>query len=259
MFNSDLVRNVIRVKVYNFVKDDAVDEGAYLSGQSFSIGPGETLDIGIEFDLDEEKRGLANVIAQVWDAELDQQAVNGEIVEAKYSFTEGYLQVYSPVETEFRIKAAGRWIRDLGGQYVVGRDEKSIKIFGEKVYEIDNVLIQNETLAQKLVTNLLKSYARPRQDAEIEWPGNPALEIGDDVIATEYHDNSTGVETTARYKIYRNKLEFDGGLSMVSTCKKISDSISTEEYIALQDTDGASQIHQDTDGSADKWQDEDEA
>src|SRR5690606_5768996 len=68
------------------------------------------------------------------------------------------------------------------GELVVVRDEASQTLNGRLVYEFpENHLIQTRAQAQTIAQALLASFKDPRRDIELEWRGNPALELGDPV------------------------------------------------------------------------------
>lgn len=93
----------------------------------------------------------------------------------------------------------------------VARDEISIVENGTLRYEFPgNPLVQTLTRAQTIADLLLASSKDPRRDVEVEWRGNPALELGDKVVikGNEYH-------------VTRQELDWQGYLQARLTGRKV--------------------------------------
>lgn len=260
MPGSDELKNVIRVSHVSLKADtgDAVE--VFLSTEAREIGPGETQVVTVEYDLSDEKIAVvAGAVAQLYDAETDGvPPASAQITSAEYYYWGCRLTVYSALSDTYRIRVSGLYIRKVGSQTVERTNEASKKIFGPREFTIENQLIQSPELAEAIARELIDSYSVYKKDTEIEWPGNPSVELQDDIEVPIYHDFSTGVSTTGRFKIYRNQIQFDGSLSMITSGRRVDSGTEiVEPAILIQDTDGASQMHQDTDGASDRWQDGD--
>jgi hypothetical protein len=83
----------------------------------------------------------------------------------------------------------------------VARDENSIADLGVLRYELTNPLVQTTTIAQQLANLILSITSNPRRDVEIDWRGNPALELGDRIT-------SKGGD----FVVIRNELNWAGAL-----------------------------------------------
>lgn len=69
-----------------------------------------------------------------------------------------------------------------GGERITARDAVSIQENGVLCYEFPtNPLMQRSDQAQAIANALLASAKDSRRDIEVEWRGNPALELGDRV------------------------------------------------------------------------------
>lgn len=76
----------------------------------------------------------------------------------------------------------GKSLTVRGGEQVIRRDEASITENGVLRYEFPaNPLVQTLAQAQAIAETILASAKDPRRDIEVEWRGNPALELGDRV------------------------------------------------------------------------------
>lgn len=89
---------------------------------------------------------------------------------------------YGDVPVDVVLVITGRPLSVQGGVQVIARDPVSILENGVLRYEFpDNPLIQTYEQAQAIATALLASAKDPRRDIEVEWRGNPAMELGDRV------------------------------------------------------------------------------
>lgn len=102
----------------------------------------------------------------------------------------------------------GKRLAVSGEEVVTSEDSDSVDELGELKYEFpENELIQSRTTGQTIADNLVASYATERRDIDLNWRGNPALELVDIITAPLY-----GVTTDTFYTI-RNQLNYDGALS----------------------------------------------
>lgn len=104
---------------------------------------------------------------------------------------------------------SGKPLKILNKERAVARDEDSIVDLGVLRYELTNPLVQTRQVAQQLADLILASVSHPRRDIEIDWRGNPALELGDRVA-------SKGGEFVA----IRNQLNWAGAFSAVMTGRR---------------------------------------
>jgi len=93
----------------------------------------------------------------------------------------------------------------------IARDETSITENGVLRFEFpENPLVQTLSQAQAIANALLASVKNPRRDIELDWRGNPALLLGDQVTikGKDYH-------------VIRQEIEWDGALSARLTGRKV--------------------------------------
>ena len=95
----------------------------------------------------------------------------------------------------------GKPLKVLNQERAVARDENSIIDLGVLRYELTNPLVQTRTVAQQLADLILAIVSSPRRDIDIDWRGNPALELGD-------HITSKG----GGFVVIRNELGWAGAL-----------------------------------------------
>lgn len=148
----------------------------------------------------------------------------------------------------FKIEIAGRKYSVQGEQVVIVSDPESIRENGTIKHELqENHLIQTEAVAQSVGNILLQSYKLPKKDVDIDWRGNPALELADTIRIPEYQKGN--INTVGNFVVTKNQLQYDGSIRCATSARKVSQ-IETE-YIATK--------YQDIDDSSEMWQDIDES
>jgi hypothetical protein len=108
------------------------------------------------------------------------------------------------------IVATGRPLVAQNKERAIARDEASILENGVLRYEFPaNPLVQTLDQAQAIADTLLASVKEPRRDIEVDWRGNPALELGDRVTVKgkDYH-------------VIRQEIDWAGALSARLTGRK---------------------------------------
>jgi len=88
----------------------------------------------------------------------------------------------SSAPADVTLVVTGKPLSVQGGEQVIARDQTSIIENGVLRYEYPaNPLVQTLVQAQAIATALLTGAKDPRRDIEVEWRGNPAVELGDKV------------------------------------------------------------------------------
>lgn len=110
----------------------------------------------------------------------------------------------------------------MSKQVVTVQDGDSIAENGLQSYSFpDNPLVQSRNVAQMIADNLLAVYAPARRNAELDWRGNPALELGDVVCVPEYQRD--GIDARGHYVVVQQEFEWDGGLRAKLVGVKVPD------------------------------------
>jgi hypothetical protein len=116
----------------------------------------------------------------------------------------------------FTIEITGYTYDPIGSRVVSSQDSASIAANGKKVHKLpDNHLHQLYADVQTIADGLIASYADPRNDLNLEWIGNPALELGDIIVVPEYGSNQ------AVFKIYKLQTTFNGTLRQTISARRI--------------------------------------
>jgi hypothetical protein len=133
-------------------------------------------------------------------------ATSAEIKIIKYYAWGADITVYSANNDTFTIKVTGKPLKVTGSQKVSDFDRISVKSFGKMPYPFaKNHLIQTEVMAKAIVAKCLELSKEVRADAEINFQGNPALELGDLVRTPDTKSRPT-------FYITSQNISWDGGL-----------------------------------------------
>src|SRR5690606_17510243 len=110
----------------------------------------------------------------------------------------------------------------LPAETVVLVDQESQDRNGRRAYEYpSNHLVQTRAQAAAIAAAVLASAKDPRRDIELDWRGNPALELGDPV--TVVTDQRRDRRST--YIVVRQELEWAGYLRARMTGRRISSGV----------------------------------
>ncbi len=113
----------------------------------------------------------------------------------------------------------GKPLSIQGGEQIIIRDDQSITENGPLRYEFPaNPLVQTLRQARDIATGLLTSVKIARRDVEMEWRGNPALELGDPVVVV----TDAKQERRSEYTIIRQEMEWLGALSARLTGRRLT-------------------------------------
>lgn len=145
-------------------------------------------------------------------AALENPPAGVSIVEATYYGWGASIKIANSTGTDQQVTLVitGRPLTVQNKERAVARDEASILENGLLTYEFPaNPLVQTLAQAQAIANTLLASVKDPRRDIEVEWRGNPALELGDRVTVKgkDYH-------------VIRQEINWQGYLSARLTGRK---------------------------------------
>jgi hypothetical protein len=111
-------------------------------------------------------------------------------------------------------------------QLMTATDAESVIENGTLRYKYsDNHLVQSRNVAQEIADALLATYVVPRKDISVEWRGNQALELLDEIQVPEY--NKDGINTQGTFFIYKQQLQYDGTLRQKTDGRKIAATTTT--------------------------------
>jgi len=138
-------------------------------------------------------------------ASLDTPPTGVGIIDATYYGWGASIKIQNTNATEQQatLIIQGKPLTVQNKERAIARDETSILENGVLRFEFPaNPLVQTLTQAQAIADTLLASVKEPRRDIEVEWRGNPALELGDRITVKgkDYH-------------VIRQELDWQGYLS----------------------------------------------
>ncbi|NLV87598.1 MAG: hypothetical protein GX025_10360, partial [Clostridiales bacterium] len=139
--------------------------------------------------------------------------VSGDVVivsEEIYSWgTELY--IFAPNNSVNDITVTGQPLVVSNKDNITVKDSESIIENGTIRYKLpNNHLIQSRGIAEIVAEKLLRYHKDPKRDVEIDWRGNPALELGDIIRVNDYPRGTN--ETIGYYYVTKQELEFMGYL-----------------------------------------------
>lgn len=102
----------------------------------------------------------------------------------------------------------------LDSYVVVIRNEVSIIENGLKKFAISNPLIQTSELATIIGDKVLGEYSYVKRDLELEWRGNPALLLGDEIIVVDNKEENS-------YRVVYQELSFQGYLRAKINARRV--------------------------------------
>jgi hypothetical protein len=187
-------------------------EEVYRSSSPITVPAGQIVTVTAQYQQPPVKDATAS---------LDSPPPDVSIVDARYYAwgAEVDIQNTGGSDADVTLVITGTRLVAWAGERVVTRDENSQALNGRIVFEFpENHLIQTRAQAQTIAQALLASFKDPRRDIEIEWRGNPALELGDPVtIITDMVR-----DRRSEYVIVRQELEWAGYLRARMTGRRVT-------------------------------------
>lgn len=196
--HSDIANSII-VEVQPLTVGD--EEEIYRSSEAISIGANETKTVRIQYNS-----------TPCMDVSISLSGA-GQIVDSKIYAWGADVTVTSTTAGEFILIATGKPLKPANKYTIIREDAQSILDNGRIEYKMpSNPLIQTRAIAETIAEKLLQYYKDPRRDLELEWRGNPALELGDIVVVDDYIRGGGKDENKGYYYIVKQELEYAGYL-----------------------------------------------
>ena len=209
---SEDLANHIEVWI-NPVAPATIAEELYRSNDPEEIPPNESKTFVIEYS----KKPAANVSAS-----LENQGVYLSISDEKYYSGSAEITITnsSAQLQTCTIVITGKPLETQGRRKIVVRDENSILDHGLVKYEFDSPLVQNEATAQNIGEKILRLFSIARANIEIEWRGDPMLELADIVKIPEFE--KLGISKKENFYITRQEFKIgEGGMEVNMTGRKV--------------------------------------
>ncbi len=116
------------------------------------------------------------------------------------------VKVSSTTAGAFTLVVNAKTLKVLNKEKAVARDDESITDNGLLKYTFPpNPLVQTREVAQTIASTLLSTFKNPRRDIDIDWRGNPALELGDRISVIDRNEQND-------YYVTRQEIKYAGAL-----------------------------------------------
>ena len=177
--------------------------------------------VQIEADQEIAINALYNIVPCIAARARLENADEGiEIVKEDYYADRAEIVVHSTVDGSFELVITATPLEIKGRELIVIQDDASIKEHGLIKFTFPkNPLVQRVATAEMIAGYILFLYKNPRQNIELDWRGNPALELGDVVCVPEYQRD--GIDTRGFYIVVKQEIEWDGGLRAKLTGRRV--------------------------------------
>lgn len=199
---SNEMANYIEVETQP-LKPAAIAEEIYRSNEVINVPANSTKSLTVYYN----KIPCIEAIASL------EGATNTVIQEVTYYAWGAGMKLYNPGGTAENVTLVinAKPLSVQNKEKAIAKDDISIRENGLIRYTFPgNPLVQTLDVAQKIADKLLQSFKDPRRDVELDWCGNPALELGDIVMIADYQRGREDVR--GFYYITRQELEWDGAL-----------------------------------------------
>lgn len=209
---SEEIRNKITVTVQPLtISDD--DQDVYTSNDAIIVPASGSITVTAEYS----SLPVINSVSVLTDA-----SVGLSITAENYYSWGAIITISNSAATDgtCSLSITGNTLKVENEEIVEAHDDVSISDNGVLVYEFENNhLIQSKGIAETITSTLLASYKTFRKDANVDWRGNPAIELGDKLEIPEYQKQ--GLDIQGIFYNYKNKISFDGTLKATTDGRKI--------------------------------------
>lgn len=195
------VANYIEVETQP-LKPEAMTE-VYSSSESVPIAAGQEVVITAQYNY------VPCIDAT---ASLKNAPTGAQIVKEIYYAGSAEITVSSTASGTFELVINAKPLKVQNKELVVAQDAGSIGENGIMKYTFPgNPLVQTRQMAQMVADTILSFYKDPRRDIEMDWRGNPAIELGDVIAAPDRQRGGT-VDKWGYFLVTRQELEYTGAL-----------------------------------------------
>jgi hypothetical protein len=206
--------NVVELKMMPLRLATTIDE-VFRSRDAITLDPGAVFTVEAQYS----KVPVSEAVASLVDLTLS----GPEITAASYYAWGAKITITNKSLTNistFKVKVDGYPLVVQGETILWVSDEQSIKEHGVQRYTFpDNHLVQDNTVGYAIVNAILASYKQLKKDVSVDWRGNPALSLDDEIEVPEYQKNDLSI--LGIFRVFRNKLSYDGTLRSVTEGRKI--------------------------------------
>ena len=211
------MKNYVEVTLQTIYKQDTDDEGESIEkpivheGKQYNVPANSTLDIEIEYSsspVSESESSIVNITA------------GSPVITATKYYTYGCtITVQNTSKTEaatFEIEVkAWQWDVSYSNEIIIEKTDSLIQEYGKKEYKFENHLVQSYGVGKLIAETLIDNYSLLRSDVDLNWRGDPRLEVSDVIDVPEYKTS------TAQFVVQKNNWQYDGGLRCDTEARKV--------------------------------------
>ena len=218
---SEELKNRVTVKYSPLIEDEEGEKEIYRSPEPISLAAGAEIVIDAEYDVSIDMTGdHENDTGSTFSLTVENYYGAGALVTVKNIGA-------SPGTTELVITGIPLIVDETAAAFESAEDAASIADNGVLEYQFsDNHLIQTKAQAAAIAAALITSYALPRKDVSLNWRGDVALELGDEITTPVYKRGTTTVNDD--FYVFKTKINYDGTLNSVLEGRKIPATVTTE-------------------------------
>lgn len=185
------------------------EETEIYKGETVTIAAGEEIVITAKYN----HCPCVNATVTLYDA-----PVGAQINKVLYYAWGAEIIVSSPIAGSFRLIIDGKPLKMQSKETIIAQDKVSISENGRVSYTLPpNPFIQTRQAAQKVANAILAFYKDPKRNLEVEWRGNPAIELGD-LVAVIDPDS-----LQSSFIVTKQELNYDGGFRANLTGRRITE------------------------------------
>jgi len=187
-------------------------EEVYRSTSPITVPAGQTVTVTAQY----QDPPVMNAVAS-----LESPPAGVKIVAARYYAWGAEVDIENTggADEDVTLVVTGTRLVAQAGERVMVADAKSQALNGRLVYAFpENHLIQTRAQARTIAQALLASFKDPRRDIEMEWRGNPALELGDLIAVVTDAER----DRRSEYAVIRQELDWAGYLRARLTGRRIT-------------------------------------
>ena len=211
---SEELKNRVTVKYSPLIEHEDGDQEIYRSPEPISLAAGAEIIIDAEYDVSIDVTGdHENDTGSTFSLTVENYYGTGALVTVKNTGA-------NPGTTELVISGTPLVVDETAAAFEPAEDSASIAENGVLEYKFpENHLIQTAEQAAAIAAALITSYATPRKDVSLNWRGDMALELGDEITVPVYQRGTTTVNDD--FYVFKTKLDYDGTLKAATEGRKI--------------------------------------
>ena len=208
--NVNEMKNYVEVEVSRISRDSSEIAVVYDDSTVFTVPADSEIEVNLSYKNTPVERAVASLVTPQDGLEI----VASSIEYLSYGCTLRLRNTYS-VPLSSAITVSAYEYTNSSAISETYQDDDLIAEYGRKEEKVTNHLIQSRSMAALITVSLVENYGILRRDVNLDWVGDPRLEVGDVVSVPEYQEN------IANFVVVKNDWAFDGTLSCKTSARKV--------------------------------------